>query len=257
MSELLKNQLVDRKSRNLAWESCLHAKSITVLILFLPLFFFGSFAATPAQQEEEFHLPPSRTVMLPPESYSFAMNLPPGTDCSVRMKLKGSKEENKGSGTVGGKNTKEESMYALHIERMFRDGICLSKQLKSDKSDVSYYFLKGWCAYDTPSLGLNVRRHLEESQLCDLSIYHFPELVWAVPETRQPDPEVPEGQPAVHEYKDGDAVLVTDAVSGYPVRYSDGNSQWTYSYKSSNSPIVLPEKLQQALDRIIKRSRDQ
>jgi len=195
-----------------------------------------------------------QAAALPAKSYTFAMLLPPGTDCSVRMKLKGRNGDDKDSGSNAENSSPTEKLYALRIERLFRDGISASKQMNADKSESSYYFLKGWCAYDTPTLGINIRRYFEDRQLCDLSRYHFPELVWAIPETRQPDPKVEEGQPAIHIYKDGDTVLVTDAVSGYPMRYSDGNSQWTYSYKSSSTPIVLPEKLQQALDRIISKT---
>lgn len=231
--------------RSVTWGVCL-------LFGACPLSSYGQNEKTPVQEEETYHPPTRRAVTLPPKSYTFSMLLPPGTDCSVRMKLKGRKEENKSSGAE--QTTPEESLYALRIERMFRDGICVSKQLKPDKSEAAYYFLKGWIAYDTPTLGLNVRRFFEDSQLCDLSNYHFPELVWAVPETRQPDPKVEDGQPAIHVYKDGDTVLVTDATSGFPLRYTDGNSQWTYSYKTSNTPVVLPVKLQQALDRIIAKS---
>lgn len=204
---------------------------------------------SPAAQEESPRAPSRRKVTLPPKAYTFAMRLPPGTDCSVRMKLKG--REKQGSNSEAGTNTPEETAYSLRIERIFRNGIYASVQLNPDKSEASYYFLKGWCAYDTPSMGMNVRRYFEDSTINDISTYHFPELVWAVPETRQPDPKVEEGQPAIHLYKDGDTVLVTDAVSGYPLRYSDGNSQWTYTYKASTTPLVMPEKLQRELDRII------
>jgi hypothetical protein len=106
-------------------------------------------------------------------------------------------------------------------------------------------------AYDSPTQGINIVNQLEGHDTSKLAVYSFPELVWAVPKTRQPDPEVKAGQPSIHLYKladrdNGKVALVVDAASGYPLRYVGDAVEWTYTYKTSDAPIIMPEKLQAA-----------
>jgi hypothetical protein len=206
-----------------------------------------------AQEEanEEFLPPLAPTISIPPESYTFMMKVPPGTDCSVRMRLTGRKPDRPAAAGAG----EEEQLPAdadsdldlLRIHRKFRTGITASQHVGTDRSETSYYFVKGWCAFDSPQLGLNVRRYLEGNELADLSVYHFPELLWAVPATRQPDPPVAEGKPAIHIYTDGGAILEVDAASGLPLRFTDGTTEWRYSYRQSSDPIAVPEQIRKAL----------
>lgn len=192
-------------------------------------------------QDEEVELPPTpHKESLPPESYNFAMKLPLGTDCSIRITKKGGKS---------GENGKSDSNLPMKLERSFRNGISASKEITSKGGDLTFYFVEGLCAYDSPTQGANVVRRLEGHDNSNLAIYDFPELTWASPELRQARIEVENGKPAVRVYKlpAENLTLEVDASSGFPVRFSEGGVEWTYAYKTSDSPILLPESLQKPL----------
>lgn len=195
--------------------------------------------------------PPPSKVSLAPETYTFSIRLPSGTDCSVSVKSEWSIAEKGERASSGNSITSSEpDLSAKKFERSIRKDISSSKEIKSDGTESIFYFIHGWCAYDSPQKGINMRHFLPGHIFSNLGVYHFPELTWATPETRQADPPVKEGSPKLHLYKDDSQTLEVDAHTGYPMRYSDGQTQWSYSYKASTIPIVLPEKLQQAVDRV-------
>jgi len=203
-----------------------------------------------AQDEKTLPPPPVFQEALPPSSYKFAMKLPPDTDCSVRVKVDGSATDSaEKSKSESAENASGSSqLYSMKLERMVRKGISSATETIPGSPEITFYFVRGWCAYDSPKKGINVRHYLPGHAISNLATYDFPELTWAIPETRQVDPVIKEGAPKVHLYKDGSLSLVVDAVSGYPLRYNDGQLEWTYSYKVSSSPIVIPEQLRKALD---------
>jgi len=212
-----------------------------VFIFSLLVFLFSNPAVIQAQGEEV-ELPPTpHKESLPPESYNFAMKLPLGTDCSIRIAKKG--------GKTGAGNQKSDSDIPMKLERSFRKGISSSKEITSTGKDMTFYFVSGLCAYDSPTQGANVVRRLAGHDNSNLATYDFPELTWAAPELRQSKIEVENGKPAVRVYKlpDENLVLEVDASSGFPLRFIEGEMEWTYAYTTSSSPIVLPESLKKPL----------
>jgi len=200
------------------------------------------------EQEPAHRRPPASKEPLSPESYSFAIKLPPDTDCSVRLK-QGSGKPKEGEGSEA---SPDATAPFLKLERFIRRGISCSKEIKPDGTEAAFYFIGGWCAWDSPKKGLNVRHYISGHALSNLALYHFPELEWAVPETRQVDPIPKEGERKIHVYKDGSNVLIVDATSNFPLSFTDGQMEWKYSYTMSAAPISMPDNVRKALDEILK-----
>ncbi len=207
-------------------------------IICLQIFFGAVACSLYAQADEELSSPPVFKEALSPDAYTFSIKLPPDTDCTAQVKFIGGEKST---------NVEESTLDVMKLERLIRSGLSSSIEIKKEGAKMTFYFVNGWCAYEHPKKGLNIRRNLSGFSLSNLAIYHFPELQWATPETRQSDPVKKEGIPQVHIYKDGVFLLEVDADSGYPLRYSDGQMKWTYSYKKSSSPIVMPENIKAAL----------
>ena len=222
---------------NVAW-----ASSPCMKLAFL-LMFCGGASIALAQDDVP---PPPPVEMLPPESYSFAMKLPDGTNCSAIIKPVKSDNQNKRDAkndpsTASGQNS-------MKVERVFRKGIASSTEVRPDGAKETYYFVGGMCAYDNPTEGVNVLRFLSGHPASNVGSYHFPELAWAIPDTHQVEGRVVNGkQLNVFKVPDENLILEVDAGSGRPVRFTDGQMEWTYSYEQSLSPIVLPDTLKKAL----------
>jgi len=224
---------------NVAWASRPYAKLLSILI------YCGAAVGTMAQDESI--SPPTASVeALPPESYTFAMKLPLGTDCSVTVKPKGSEPKSKGGDKKGG--TSDSGPTAMKIERIFRKGLSLSKEIRPDGTETDFYSINGMCAYDSPKKGLNVRRDLPGHEISNLNTYAFPELQWAVPETQDTGAQIKPGNPPVKIYgiSEEHRSLEVDPSTGLPQRYTEGQMEWTYSYKQATAPIVMPENLRKA-----------
>lgn len=226
---------------NVAWASS------PCLKFFLPIFFslllIFSAAPTISKAQDEPAPPPPPVEMLPPEAYTFAMKLPPGTDCSVAVKPMGSEVKSKGGDK---KDVKSDSgPTAMKIERLFRKGLSLSKEIRPDGKETDFYSINGLCAYDSPQKGINVRPNLPGHELSNLNTYSFPELQWAVPETQDAGAQAKPGNPPVKIYgiSQEQLTLEVDPSTGLPQRFTDGQMEWTYSYKQSTAPIVMPENL--------------
>ena len=192
---------------------------------------------------------PGPVKYLAPKAYTFQMLLKPGVDVTVRIKNLAKKEN------TGGENRSATSpSAAMTFRRDIREGlVCVVQDSNAAVKEPVRYYVGGWCAYDDPRRGLNMARTSFESFSFPMETYHFPELLWAKPNTRQPDPAVKEGAPKINLYKAGDQTLEVDAASGYPVHFLDGDRAWTYSYTPDTTPIVVPGKLVEALSRVLSR----
>jgi len=189
---------------------------------------------------------PGESRPLAPEAYTFQIVLKPGVDTAIQVKSLPKKEDKKDGGAAP-------PMPAVTkiIRRDIRPGLVrVSESFGGGKETVRYY-VDGWCVYDDPRRGLNVRAQSIEGSIFPMSSYHFPELLWADPKTLQPDPIVKEGAPKIQLYALGKLVLEVDAVSKRPMRFQDGENEWTYSYKENTTPIVIPAQLEAALRRVV------
>jgi len=215
-------------------------------ILWGSLLFSGAGPKLLAQDRENIQQVVEQAI-LAPEKYTFQMLLKPGTDLSVQIKSLPAKGNNEADSLPS-----PLSADTL-IERDIRQGIIRVVQNSGAAAggESVRYFAGGWCAYDDPRRGVNIRRPNIEGLIFPMGAYHFPELLWAEPSTRQPDPMVKEGEPKIHLYQEADRFLEVDAASGLPRRFSDGTQEWTYSYRENASPLVVPEKLQAALRRVL------
>lgn len=188
--------------------------------------------------------------VLSSDAYTFKMLLTPGVDVSVHVSTLPKKE--KGNPSENTPNSGGVSEIAATIGRDFREGVTrVSEKEIGGGTEIVRYYMNSWCAYDDPRKGTNVRRTNMDGLFFPINNYHFPELLWAEPKTRQPDPKVKEGSPQINLYADKNNVLEVDASSGRPLRYSDGHMQWTYSYKEDQTPIIIPQKLLTALQRAL------
>ncbi len=187
----------------------------------------------------------------PPQSYPFAMRLPPDTDCTAQIRTHVDASASKAQ-PAPSPATPAQSVApsAIRFERAIRKEIAASTQFNSDGTSLTNYFVGGWCAFDSPKKGLNVRRRLPGSMLTNIAVYHFPELDWALPETRQVDPPPKAGARKMRFFKDGEMTLEADDATGFPMRFSDGRSDWTYTYQTSAVPIEIPENIQKAIERV-------
>lgn len=197
-------------------------------------------------QETEIQQGPGSKIPVP-GAYTFQMLLKPDVDLTVRvksrLKKRGAKEENTASVSPDTITT---------IQRDIRPDIVRVIQDTGEKGkECTFYYTGGWCAYDDPLRGLNVRHPNMEGLLFPMDFYHFPELLWAEPRTRQPDPTVKEGAPKIQLYKDGQQTLEVDAGTGRPLRFLDAEKEWNYSYKEDPAPIPIPEKLAAALRKVL------
>ncbi len=209
---------------------------------------FSMFQNLSAQEESPVQPGPGSKT-LAAGTYTFQMLLKPEVDVTAKIKIV-SKTENKNGEGDGAASPP----VTVAIQRDIRPGIIRVSQASGDagKESVRFY-VGGWCVADDPRRGLNVRRPNIEGLVFPMDFYHFPELLWAEPQTRQPDPMVKEGEPKIHLYREADRFLEVDAASGLPRRFSDGTLEWTYSYRENATPLVVPEKLQAALRRVLPR----
>lgn len=182
------------------------------------------------------------------DDYTFQILLKPGVDLTVQIRdLPKTGAENATSVSQNSTTT---------LQRSIRSNIiCVIENVGEKGKESIFYYTGGWCAYDDPRRGLNVRRPNMEGLLFPMEFYHFPELLWAEPNTRQPDPIVSEGAPKIHLYKDGVRTLEVNAITGLPLRYNDGDQEWIYSYKENSTPIVVPDKLAVALRRVLSKQK--
>lgn len=208
-------------------------------------------------QESEEQQGPSAPNTLAPGAYTFQMVLRPGVDVTARVNRlpeKGDAENKKSKGNEavdnGAPPTEEQS--GMMIRRLIRSGmVCVREKTAESGKESVHYYTGRWCVFDDPRKGLNVRQTSIEGLFFPAGTYHFPELLWAEPKTRQTDPQVKEGVPPIQLYKDGSETLVVDAATGRPLRYNDGQMEWKYSYKEDSTPIDLPEKIATALQRVV------
>jgi len=210
-----------------------------------------------AQEEDGVDQGPSTLNNLASGAYTFQMLLKPGVDLTVHIKNIAQKKTQKEVLNDGGnpENAAPDSPpVATIIQRDIRPAL-VRVVSQADKNKSVRYYTGGWCAFDDARKGLNVRRVGINGLFFPMGLYHFPELLWAEPKTRQPDPEVKDGEPKIKLYKEGDSTLEVDAASGLPLRYIDGETVWTYSYKEDASPIVIPEKLKAALLRALSKQK--
>lgn len=233
---------------NLAWGSSSCRKLLSSFHFGLLLILCAMVEIAHAQDSDAFYQPPASNVSLPPESYTFTMKLPNGTDCSVNVKPQNVKIESKAKARSK-RDAEQATPTMMMVERSFRKGISSSTETVSGSLGITFYFVAGMCGYESAREGVNVRRFLAGHVSSNVAIYHFPELTWAVPETRQPNPEVRSGESPRHLYSiaDHNLSLEVDAITGRPVRFTDGQSEFTYEYKESASPIRLPEKIRAAM----------
>lgn len=186
------------------------------------------------------------------EAYTFAMHLPSGTDCTVLIK----------SGTTSNKKASGDKVSdpfqmkrnPVRIDRFFRPQLCMVREVYSDNSDAFFFFTGGFCAFDDPKKGINVRAQEEGRKYSEMDTYHFPELLWAGPELRSDNKSDPTKH--VYEAPGTQLKLEVDALTKRPIRFSNNGKIWTYSYQSSSSPIAIPEKLSEALKKVIRKSDD-
>lgn len=216
-----------------------------------------AFASSAFSSEDKLSNQSSGSSAIPPSAFTFQMQLPPGIDVTERIRAIPKKKEHQkteqateedNATAVGEAPIRPDDIVQLDI----RPGIVRVDERSSGQSKKSpRYYVNGWCAYDDELKGLNVRRARLEGLIFPMNDYHFPELLWAEPKTRQIDPPVKKGEKPMHLYKDGDSILEVDAATGRPVRYQDGESEWTYLYKENSAPIVIPEKIATALGRVL------
>jgi len=199
----------------------------------------GSRAQDPIQQG------PGSKIPIP-DDYTFQMLLKPNVDLFIQVKNLPKK------GQADAVHPLPPTIKA--IRRDIRLNLVRVSENSGDgKQDSVRYYVGGWCAFDDPRKGLNVCRQNIEGSIFPMDFYHFPELIWATPKTRQPDPVVKEGEPAIQLYKVGNRTLVVDVISKRPLRFTDSENEWAYSYKEDPAPIVLPEKLEIAMRRVLSR----
>ncbi len=195
-----------------------------------------------AQEDDVGPTPEPVQKSMPPEAYTFAMKLSPGTDCVLQ-----GKPIKKNPEAGGGQSGEDAATATMTVERFIRKKISLSKETAAGDTGESFYFVGGMCAYESPRKGVNVRRAPSGHDLSDLSVYHFPELAWAVPETRIENLNHREAAMEVYRIANENRRLEVDPHTKYPLRFRDGDVEWTYTYKDSDSPVVLPETLRNAL----------
>jgi len=185
-----------------------------------------------------------------PDKYTFSMKLPPGTDCLASKKVAKPKGDSADSPPP---DLGSMRLRPVAYERSFREGICQVREIYSDGSDTSFYFAGGLCVFDDARKGINVRHQEEGRKYSEMDTYHFPELLWARPGTRLPEPKPKEGEPPpsirIYQSRDEGLRLEVDAKTGRPLHFKRFSEEWTYSYKESTTPIVVPEKLMNALNR--------
>lgn len=232
---------------NVAW-----ASSPCLKFLFPLLLSFWAMPAMTLAQDETLPPPPPPVELLPPESYTFSMMLKPGTDCTVSVLPKGSgglKTTRSKKAISAEDATGDSGTGSMKVERSFRNGISQAKETAPDGTEEVFYFVGGMCVYENPRKGINVRRFPPGHELSNIGTYHFPELLWAIPETLQSELGSKSAKPPVRLYKieDQNLTLEVDAVTGHPLRLDDGQMEWRYSYIQSAKPIVLPVNLRKAL----------
>jgi len=190
-----------------------------------------------------------------PTAYSFAMQLPPGTDVTIRIKPKQA-DSSDVKGTANTPQFARSSEGDLVIERSIRSNVIRETKAADGKAPPTVRYYAGeWCAFDDPRKGLNVYRAGVDNEGFPPGLYQFPELIWAEPNKRKQDPVVKEGSPKIAIYKDGEDILEVDALTRRPLRYIEGSREWLYSYKENLTPIVLPEKLASTLQHVLSKQK--
>lgn len=202
-------------------------------------------AARAEQARDEAQLPSDEAVPAP-SAYSFLMQLPPGVDVSVRVIDKSKEEkEKKSQGSAP-------PPVVLKMERAVRKGIVRVQKEDTGVKMPELYFVRGFCAFDDARLGINIRKSGWGDLYQPQDIYHFPELTWAEPKTRRVNPNIPKEEEKIEIYQQSPFTLEVDAATHRPLRFRTGMSEeWTYSYKESSTPLVLPKSLEERLGRLL------
>jgi hypothetical protein len=200
----------------------------------LVLFSFSFLFSAVAQDEDADALKGAPSArLLAPGAYSFQMRLPPGVDVSVRVRGK------------EGDDDPSKPLKGVKIQRDIGKNIVRVQQQSGETKMSDRYYVPGWCAFDDPRMGINVRRTGFDGIFEPLGTYHFPELIWAEPKTLRIEPKARDGEKKNEIYQRGDQVLEVDAITHRPIKFRDGKTEeWTYSYKESPVAIALPTSLE-------------
>jgi len=178
-----------------------------------------------------------------PESFDFLMKLKNDADVTVQIQpISKKSQKNRGDKSVSG--------TPRTIQREVRNPVVRVTENSPEGSTVRYY-AGNWCAGEDPRRGVTLVQTSFDGVALPLASYHFPELIWATPQTRKPSPELASSGKKVIVYVAGDSTLEVDAVFGRPLRFVDGVQEWKYSYKDTPAPIVIPEKIREALSKIL------
>lgn len=176
------------------------------------------------------------------ERYEFPMRLPVNTDVRVAVrKLQSAPAEGSPQ-----KPQSDTDIQQEQIVRRIRAQLVEEQRTDPDGLVKTRYFFKGWCAFDDPRKGINVVRTGLDRGNDPLDRYHFPELLWAWPETRTLGDDSASQPTPLPTYKDSNRILEINAETGYPNRFSDGTREYIYSYSQSNQAIRLPPQLEEA-----------
>jgi hypothetical protein len=186
-----------------------------------------------------------------PEAYTFRMKLPAGTNVRINIRKTGKTTEQASidQSMSGMPDTPDK----MRIERDVREHVVRERKISMGK-DVTRFYMLGYCAFDDPRMGLNVRRTSVESTYQPLNDYNFPELYWAWPDTRRPDPAAKDGKKPLRIYKNATNTLEVDGETGLPMRFIEGSREHRYTYTQNNEPIRLPQKIQVGLQKVLKRT---
>lgn len=193
-------------------------------------------------------------TIIVPTAYGFAMQLPPGTDVTIRIKPRKEKDsDGKEASNTPQSNISEDDIV---IERSIRDNVVRESKSVGKKEPASVrYYIGEWCAFDDQRKGVNIYRSGIDHEGYPPGLYQFPELTWAGPNTRKQDPVVKEGASKIELYRDGGDVLEIDALTKRPLRYIEGSREWIYSYRNNLAPVILSEKLTLALQEVLSKQK--
>ena len=186
-----------------------------------------------------------RGFALPPERYSFAMQLPAGTVCEVEAQVTKTGDS---TPAPAPKNSPDADITPVHEVRLFGSTMAQMTCTYQSGKQVVYYSNDGWTLFNDPRMGLNIRRAGDIYP--DYHTYAFPELTWATPDLRQILPAKPGSTtPPVERYnmpdKAGNFVDV-DSSTHRPIQFVNGTTTFIYTYRTSSEEIQLPPALAEA-----------
>lgn len=222
-------------------------------VIFMAVF-AGSLIACYGREVGEVELPPPE--MTPRQSsgeYNFKMMLSKGMGYSLlERQLPNLSDDPSSQSKVQQKSPVKLEPPKTSREVIIGSKIVLVREFDQGGKPQDYFFGEGWCAYDDPVRGRNVRNFLAGRPFSEIYVRHFPELSWATKETQQPDPPVKEGVPVLHIYALEDMRLEVDARTGLPIRFLTPDVEYTYRYSDSLKSIVMPGQLSAIVDRLLK-----